>query len=328
MQTTILSEKQASSRLALPLAPASYFAMTLGLAETGNAWRNATAHWHFPAIAGEIFELLAVLSFLWWISVYIHKWVRHIQLAKTELNDPVQSAFIALIPESVLLIALALHPYSTAIAVYFFWIGSVLNLMYGAYRLSILWRQERTPAQTTPPLFLTFTASVLVNALVAGIFGYNGYGYALLGTGIIAWLILDSAIAQQLIHGGLATQTRNFMGIYIAPPIVAFAAYQVLAGKNMQLAIGYALMGYALFLTGALLLSSKWLREQAFAPGYWAYTFAIATLSQGLSLFALQTGELAVEILAMLFFVLTNLVVAAVAIASVRLLLKGGYFPK
>jgi tellurite resistance protein len=26
----------------LPLAPASFFAMTLGLAETGNAWRNAS----------------------------------------------------------------------------------------------------------------------------------------------------------------------------------------------------------------------------------------------------------------------------------------------
>lgn len=328
MHSTTISQKSTPARLALTLAPASCFAMTLGLAETGNAWRIASTLWVLPAIVGEIFQFLAVLSFGWWISVYIHKWVRHTQLAKSEFNDPVQSAFIALIPESVLLVALALHPYNYSVAVYCFWIGSVLNLFYGTYRLSLLWQKERTSEQTTPPMFLAYTASVMVNALSAGIFGYTDYGYALLGIGLISWLILDSSITTQLMHGKLAPQIRNFMGIYLAPPVVALVAYQVLAGKNIQLPIGYALLGYAVFLTVALFFSWKWLRQQAFAPGYWAYTFAIATLSQGISLFALQTGEKAIEIPAMLFFLLTNIIVAAVAIGTVKRLLEGNYFPK
>lgn len=39
-------------KFTLPIAPASFFAMTLGLAETGNAWRNAAEIWNLPASVG------------------------------------------------------------------------------------------------------------------------------------------------------------------------------------------------------------------------------------------------------------------------------------
>lgn len=312
----------------LPLAPASFFAMTLGLAETGNAWRNATALWHLPAIVGEILQLLAVVSFVWWLLIYVHKWINFREAANQELRDPVQASFIALIPESIILVALAILPYLHSVAVCVFWIGSILNLMYGAFRLSNMWTHERDASQTTPSLFLTYTASILVNALVAGIFGYTNYGFALLGVGTLSWLIMDSVITQQLTVGGLATKTRNFMGIYMAPPVVLLVAYQVLTGDNANLPITYALAGYALFITTALTFSFRWLREQSFAPGYWAYTFGIATLAQGTSLFAMREPGIFINGVAIVSFVLTNVIIIAVAIGSVRLLLKGNYFPK
>jgi tellurite resistance protein len=312
----------------LPLAPASFFAMTLGLAETGNAWRNASALWHVPAWVGEMLEVLAIVSFLVWIAIYINKWINYTAEAKREFNDPVQASFIALIPESIILIALALLPYHAGAAAYIFWVGSLFNLLYGAYRLSTLWTMEREPVQTTPSLFLTFTASILVNALAAGLFGYTSYGFALLGIGTISWLVMDSAITQQLIVGGLATKTRNFMGIYMAPSVVIFVAYQVLTGAQSNLSISYALAGYAVFIAVALTFALRWLREQPFAPGYWAYTFGIATLSQGLSLLCLKANNPAVNGLAVVAFILTNLVLVAVIAGSVRLFAKGQYFPK
>jgi tellurite resistance protein len=315
-------------KITLPIAPASFFAMTLGLAETGNAWRNATSLWNMPSYIGEILEGLAVISFLWWLMLYINKWIQHRKLAITEFNDPVQSSFLALIPESIILMAIAIHIYSQSIAISLFWIGSILNLLYGAYRLSTLWTQERQAEQTTPSLFLTFTASILVNALAAGLLGYNNYGYVLLGIGTISWLIMDSVITQQLTVGGLGAKTRNFMGIYMAPAVIMFVAYQVLAGENLNMPIAYALMGYALFIFVAITFAIKWLKEQAFAPGYWAYTFGIATLSQGLSIFALKSTDTAVSILAIIIFCIMNIVVLGVAIGSVKLVLKGNYFPK
>ena len=321
-------EKSQSRQIALPVAPASFFAMTLGLAETGNAWRNANSLWDFPTYISEGLELAAVISFIWWMTLYINKLIQHRKSAITELNDPIQSSFLALIPESIILMALAIHIYSNTVANSLFWVGSILNLIYGAYRLSRLWTQEREKEQTTPSLFLTFTASIMVNALVAGVLGYNSYGFVLLGIGTISFLTMDSVITQQLILGGLAVKTRNFMGIYMAPSVILFVAYQVLAGDSLSLPVTYALMGYALFIFIAITLSIKWLREQAFAPGYWAYTFGIATLSQGLSIFALKTNNTAVTILAIIVFCLMNIVVLAVTIGSIKLILKKNYFPK
>lgn len=312
----------------LPTAPASFFAMTLGLAETGNAWRNATSLWGLPAAIGEMFEAAAGVSFVWWLMVYIHKWVYYRKAAEVEFNDPVQSSFIALIPESVILMALAILPYHTVTAVALFWIGSVLNIVYGAFRLSTLWTRDREATQVTPSLFLTFTASILVNALAAALFGYTYYGYALLGVGAISWLVMDSVITQQLAVGTLAAKTRNFMGIYMAPSVVIFVAYQALAGSTASLPITYALAGYALFILLAMAFAFRWLRGQAFAPGYWAYTFGIATLSQGFSLFALNTQNAALGYVAIALFVLTNVVLAAVIVGSCRLVVKDSYFPK
>ncbi|WP_394790678.1 hypothetical protein [Rhodoferax sp.] len=311
----------------LPLLPASFFAMTLGLAETGNAWRFAVPLWGLPPLVGELLQALAALSFIWLLALYTLKWLRHPAAARAEARDPVQSAFLALMPESLILMALAVLPYADGLAHALFWLGSAANLGYGAFRLASLWSDPREPVHSVPPLFLTFTASVLVNAIAAGVLGYNAYGWMLFGIGGVSWLVLDSVIAQQLVHGQLAVKTRNFMGIYMAPSVVALVAYQVLSGSDLHPAVVYALAGYALFLAAALLLAVRWLREQDFAPGYWAYTFGVATLAQGLMLMAQRSAEPLLHGLAATLFGLSLLLTAAVAVGSLRLMLRGAYFP-
>ncbi|WP_049973946.1 hypothetical protein [Azospirillum sp. B4] len=311
----------------LPIAPASFFAMTLGLAETGNAWRNATELWHAPAAVGEVLQGLALLSLLWWGVLYANKWVSHRPAALAEWHDPVQSSFVALVPESVILAALALRPYAPALAVAVFALGSAGNLAYGAYRLAMNWSQPRDPAHTTPSLYLTYVASVLVNALAAGLFGFTTLGWALLGIGGLSWLVTDSVVTQQLFVGGLAAKTRNFMGIYMAPPVVALAAYQVLSGPEASTAIVYALLGYALFVTAGLAMAYRWLREQPFAPGYWAYTFGVATLAQGLMILTPRAHTPVIAVLAALFLAATTLLTLAVAAGSAALLARRSYYP-
>jgi tellurite resistance protein len=309
------------------MLPASFFALTLGLAETGNAWRFAHNLWALPPLAGEILQALAVLSFLLFLALYAHKWLVHRAAAVAETRDPVQSAFLALIPESLILVALALQPYWLTGARPLFWAGSAVNVAYGAWRLAAHWSARRDAAQIVPPLFLPYTASVLINALAAGVFGYIDYGWMLFGAGAISWLILDSAITHQLMTGGLADKTRNFMGIYSAPPVVALVAYQVLAGADASAAVTYALAGYALFVFAGLALASPWLAQQDFAPGYWAYTFGVATLGQGLMLMVEQRQSRLLETLAGAVFAATLLLVLYVAWGSLRLLARGSYLP-
>ncbi len=311
----------------LPLLPASFFALTLGLAETGNAWRFATNLWGISSVIGEVLEALAVLSFLLFIALFLNKWLAHRQAARAEARDPVQSAFLALIPESVILIALAMQPYWPGAAQPLFWLGSAANLAFGAWRLAGNWRSQRDPAQIVPPLYLPYTASVLVNALAAGVMGYTDYGWMLFGAGAISWLVLDSTITHQLMTGGLAEKTRHFMGIYSAPPVVALAAYQVLAGADVHAGITYALAGYALFVFAGLALASRWLARQDFAAGYWAYTFGVATLAQGLMLMVEREHNDMLNATAVAVFAATLLLVLYLTIATLRLLANGAYFP-
>ncbi|MYM22147.1 hypothetical protein GTP46_05755 [Duganella sp. FT135W] len=309
------------------LLPASFFALTLGLAETGNAWRLAHNLWALPPFAGELLQALAMLSFVVFAALYVQKWLVHRGAASAETRDPVQSAFLALIPESVILVALALQPYGQQLAVVIFWVGSAANLTYGIWRLAANWTHQRDPAQVVPPLYLPYTASMLVNALAAGIFGYTNYGWMLFGIGGISWLILDSSLTHQLMTGGLADKTRNFMGIYTAPPVVALVAYQVLSGTDANAAVTYALAGYALFVFAGLAFAMKWLGQQDFAPGYWAYTFGLATLGQGLMLMAERDHSLPLEGVAAFAFAATLVLVLYVAWGSLRLLARGSYFP-
>jgi tellurite resistance protein len=297
------------------------------LAETGNAWRYAHQLWSLPPLAGEILQALALLSFAVFIAMYANKWLVHRSAALAELRDPVQSAFLALIPESVILIALALQPYAPGGARALFWLGSAANLLYGAWRLAAHWSSQRDAAQIVPPLYLPYTASVLVNALAAGVFGYTDYGWMLFGVGAISWIVMDSTMTQQLMTGGLAEKTRNFMGIYSAPPAVALVAYQVLAGADASQAISCALAGYALFVFAGLAFATRWLAKQDFAPGYWAYTFGVATLAQGLMLMVEHKPNGVLETVAGVAFAATLLLVLYVAAGSLRLLARGGYFP-
>ncbi|MEK8131659.1 hypothetical protein WMW72_27510 [Paenibacillus filicis] len=310
----------------LPVAPASFFAMTLGLAETGNALRFAHDTWGLPRIWGEILEMLAVLSFLWWGWLYANKWIKHRSAAQNEWRDPVQASFVALVPESLILLALALLPYQTAAAHTVFWIGSATNLGYAAYRLAGMWTAPRRSEQVTPSLFLTYTASVLVNSLVAGLFGYQQYGWMVFGIGTVSWIILDSVLLQQLITGELDARTRNFMGIYMAPAAIVLVAYQVLSGHSADF-LTYALAGYALFLTVSLVFSYKWLRQQAFAPGYWAYTFGLATVAQGFLLMARQEHSPIFQLVTGLVLAASLLLTLVVAVGTLYLLGRKAYYP-
>ena len=314
-------------KLSVPLIPASFFAMTLGLAETGNAWRFAVQLWHIPAAAGEVLEILAALSFIVFIALYIYKWRAYRQAALNELRDPVQSAFIALIPEALILLALAWQPYYLQGALGIFWIGSIANLLFAVMRLAAHWTTQREAIHIVPPLFLPYTASVLVNALAAGVFGYTDYGWMLFGIGVMSWFILDGTIAQQLMTGGLAEKTRNFMGIYSAPPVIALVAYQILSGNDVDRAISHALAGYAIFIFAGLLCAARWLARQPFAPGYWAYTFGLATLAQGLMLMAGRSDSAVLHGVAAAAFAASVLLLVSVAFGSARLLARRAYFP-
>jgi len=90
------------------------------------------------------------------------------------------------------------------------------------------------------------------------------------------------------------------------------------------------LMGYALFIFVTITLALKWLKEQTFRSGYWAYTFGIATLSPGTFLyFALRNEADAVFYIGFDYFWFDEYCSFGVTIGSVKLVIKRKlFFPK
>lgn len=311
----------------LPMAPLSFFAMTLGFAETGNAWRWATEAMGVSHLPGEILQMLALASCAWWLLLYLNKWVSYRPQAIAEFHDPVQASFLALLPELLLLSALALAPYAPEAALWVFWTGSVLNVIYAAYRLSRFWSVDRDEAHITPSLHLVYTASVLVNALAAAHFGYMEFSWALFGMGAISWVILNSVISKRLFLAGVDAKFRNFMGIYMAPSAVAFVAYQEIAKGDVSLILVYGLLGYAVFTALTVVLSFGWLREQPFAPGYWAYTFGFSTLTQGFLMLHQTAPTPVISYAAVGLLIFSTLLLLYVLGGTISLMLRRKYYP-
>ncbi len=80
----------------LPVVPASFFGIVLGIGGLGNAWRAAHHVWQLPAWVGESLLALAALVWIALLALYSAKWIYARPAALAELNHPVQSCFAGL----------------------------------------------------------------------------------------------------------------------------------------------------------------------------------------------------------------------------------------
>ena len=99
-----------SRQLKLPIVPASFFGVVLGLGGLGNAWRQAHRVWQLPAQVGEylVFAAAAVWGVLLLLYVLKTLVARHETLA--EMAHPVQCCFVGLIGVAIMIVAIGILP--------------------------------------------------------------------------------------------------------------------------------------------------------------------------------------------------------------------------
>jgi tellurite resistance protein len=301
-----------ASRITLP---ASFFGIILGLVGLGNCWRVAAKLWNLPAWISESIMLIAVAVWLLLLLLYVSKWLWARSEALAEFEHPIFCCFIGLVPVSTLLVALAIAPYSHAIAVALFVIGAIGQLSFGVYRSGRLWMGGRNPETTTPVLYLPTVAGSFVSAIVASALGYREWGTLFFGAGMFSWLALESIIMQRLfLLEALPKPLRPTLGIQLAPPVVGCVAYLGITSGQPD-TFAQILFGYGLLQALILLRLMPWLFQQSFAASYWAFTFGIAAM----------TG--AMEGLAVLLFIGTNIAIGLISLGTLRLWLRGKLLP-
>ena len=307
--------------------PASFFGIAVGLLAFANTWHAGVRLWHLPADVAQALTLsgLAVWAVLLWL--YARKWLTQRSEAVAELRHPLQSAFVALVPVSSMLAAMALIPTSRDTAVVLFVIALAAQLALGLGLNGRMWRGGRPPELVTPALYLPSVAQSFVAATASAAFGWPQLGLLLFGVGLFAWLALESVILQRAsLMSTLPPALRPVLGIQLAPAVVGGGSWMALT-TGLPDVFAWLLLGYGLYQALLLLRLLPWIREQAFAPGYWAFSFGTAALPALAMRMAERGATGLVAELAPALFVAANVVFVVLIGGTLRLLARGALLP-
>ncbi|HEV2602574.1 MAG TPA: dicarboxylate transporter/tellurite-resistance protein TehA [Microvirga sp.] len=306
----------------LPIVPASFFGMVLGLVGLGGAWRAAMAAWGLPAFIGEAITVVGVFVWAALVLLTLAKWMQARQAALAEVNHPVQGGFVALVGVTTSLVSLAVLPYGRPAALLLFTAGALTTVAFAVWRMGDIWRRD-DEVPVTPVLYLPTVGGGFVTATAAAAFDFRELGYLAFGFGLFSWLAIESLVLRVLLaRPGLPVAMRPTLGIQLAPPAVGGVAALSLFGEAAAPFV-LTMVGYALFQVLLALRLLGWFRAQPFVPGYWSFSFGATALgSLGIHLAKVNTGALSAA-LAPILFVAANLAVAALVIATVRLAAEG-----
>ena len=307
--------------------PVSFFAIAVGLLALAKAWSVAAELWHLPQAVAEALSFSGLAVWLATVVAYAHKWLIHRADALAEMQHPVLSSFSALGPVSSLLAAMALLPYSRPLALGLFGVAMTGQLALGLYLHGRFWQGGRKPELVTPAIYLPAVAQNFVAGTAAATFGWPQLGAWFFGAGLLSWLAIESLILHRAaVHESLPPALRPSLGIQLAPPVVGGVTYLSLSSGVPDL-FAQILLGYGLYQALLLLRLLPWIRQQAFSPSYWSFSFGVAALpTMAMRMIERGSGG-AIEWLTPALFVAANLIIGALAMKTLMLLLQGKLLP-
>lgn len=307
--------------------PVSFFSIPVGLLAFANTWHVGARLWHLPGEVAQAFTLMGLAAWAGLLALYARKWLAQRAQALAELQHPLQSAFAALVPVASMLAAVALIPFSRDVATGVFVIALAAQLALGLGLNGRLWMGGRPPELVTPAIYLPSVAQSFVAATASAAFGWHPLGLLFFGVGLLAWLALESLILQRAAVGtALPAPLRPLLGIQLAPAVVGGGSWLALTTGTPD-AFAWLLLGYGLYQGLLLLRLLPWIREQAFVPAYWAFSFGTAALPT-LAMRMVERGSTGlVADLAPALFVMANGVFALLIVGTLRLLARGTLLP-
>ncbi|WP_244815975.1 dicarboxylate transporter/tellurite-resistance protein TehA [Caballeronia sp. Lep1P3] len=318
------NDESANRRAPMPVA---FFGIAVGALALAGAWRAAAQVWRIPQ---QLPALLTALALVVWIALlvaYAHKWLTQRDDALGELRHPVQSSFAALIPVSTMLAAQAVQTYSRDAAIALYVAGVASQLALGAYLHGRFWQGGRNPELTTPAVYLPTVAPSFVAGTAAAGLGWTQLGALFFGAGVFSWLAIESIVLHRAaVHEPLPEALRPSLGIQLAPPVVGGVSYLAITHGVPDL-FAYMLLGYGLYQAIMLARLVPWIRQRAFSPSYWAFSFGVGALPT-MAIRMLERGAQGpVEWIAPAAFVAANAIIAMLVFGTLKAAASGQLMP-
>jgi tellurite resistance protein len=307
--------------------PVAFFGIAVGSLALAGAWRAAARVWTLPHALPEWLTFAALAVWAGLMAAYAHKWLTQRDDAMAELLHPVQSSFTALVPVSTMLAAQAVQTYSRDAGIALFAIGVISQLALGAYLQGRLWQGGRKPELVTPAIYLPTVAPSFVAGTTAAGLGWTQLGMIFFGAGVFSWLAIESMVLHRAaVHDPLPEALRPSLGIQLAPPVVGGVTYLAITHGAPDI-FTYMLFGYGLYQALMLARLVPWIRQRAFTPSYWAFSFGVAALPT-MAIRMLERGaEGPVQWLAGALFIAANVVIGLMVAGTLKAALGGKLLP-
>jgi tellurite resistance protein len=319
-----MRERQATR----PPIPASLFGIPVGVLGLANAWNVGARIWHLPPIVGAALAAAGSAVWLVLLVLYVQKWLRHRAEAQREAHDPVQSSFVALLFVSTMLVSADAAEVSRQAAAVLFGISAAAQLALGVWLLGRTWQGGHGADFPTPALYLPGVGQSFVAANCAALFGWPQLGAWLFGCGVFSWVALESIVlGRAATRDPVPPGLRPALGVQLAPPVVGGLAYLSLTAGTPDLA-AHMLFGYGLYQAALLLRLWGWIRQPSFSPGYWAFSFGVTALPT-MAMRMVERGDSGpMTWVAPVLFASANVIIAWLAVASLRLVAQGKLVPR
>lgn len=322
MTTAGTDRADAAAAARLEHFPISFFAVVMGLGGLGLAWHRAEAALATGFAPSGYILALNVAVFAVLAAFYAAKLVRHTGAVLAELAHPVKLNFFATLTMSFLLLAIQLGDRSETATRWLWACGAAAHLALTLYVMTAWLHQTKFEiTHLNPAWFLPVVGNVIVP--IAGVkLAPAEVSWFFFSVGLVFWLVLFTIVLYRLFfHAPLPVRLTPTLFILIAPPAVAFVAYESLIGgvDNFARVLYYT----ALFLT--LLLASnavRFLRAQFFLSA-WAYTFPLAAVTIATLVMAERTGAAGFGWIGAALLAVLTLVVAALAVRTVVAVVRG-----
>lgn len=121
--------------------------------------------------------------------------------------------------------------------------------------------------------------------------------------------------------GDLNDDSPAHAGVQLAPPVVGAVAYLSITQGPPDI-VAHALLGYGVLQALVLVRLLPWIRQEPFAPSYWAFTFGATALAAAPLRMVARGDTGLIAGLATVLFLAANLLVVLIAIGTVRLALR------
>jgi tellurite resistance protein len=307
-----------------PRVPPNLFAIALGVAGLGEAWRAAVPLLGIPQAVPEALFVLGAVLWLVLVGAYLAQGPR---IILADLRDPVLSPFVSASALTAMILAAALAQHA-------FTAGRVLVIVFLAVTVALggwLTGQWMTsgidPGSVHTGYLLPTAAGGLIGAGAAAQVHLHALGAASFGIGVISWVLLGSTILNRLFsRPALPSALVPTMAIELGVSAVAGSAYFAVAGPAVNL-VACALGGCAVLMALIQVRLIPVYRRLSFTPGAWSFAFAYAAAASYALIWLAITGPPGTTGYAIAVLALLTALVSWIAFRTVVLAVRGQLFP-